>query len=81
MRDSTKREGCYIILLQSIGKMLRSLSTDIIFGEVQYGKCLCERMNERLDKKVGILHCFVVEHCQDVALLVHRSDWRRGSVW
>jgi hypothetical protein len=33
-----------------------------------------EKMNEGLDEKVGMLHCFVVEQWQDVVLLVDRSD-------
>ncbi len=62
--------------------MLRSFSTDLIEVKVQCGECLCERKkNERLDEKVGMLHCFVVKHWQDVVLLVDRSDCGQGSVW
>jgi hypothetical protein len=51
--------------------------TDPIEVKVEYGECLCEtKKNERLDEKVGMLHCFVVEQWQAVVLLVDRSDCR-----
>jgi hypothetical protein len=37
--------------------------------------------NERFVEKVEILHCFVVEQLQDVALLHHQSDSGQGAVW
>jgi hypothetical protein len=36
------------------------------------------KKNERLDEKVGMLHCFVVEQWQDVVLLVDQSDCGQG---
>ncbi len=33
-----------------------------------------KQKDERLDEKVGMLHCFVGEHWQDVVLPVDRSD-------
>jgi hypothetical protein len=70
MRDWMKSWGCYIVLLQSSGKMLCSLWTDLIAVKVQCGKCLYEtKKNERLDEKVGMLHCSVAEQWQDVVHL------------
>jgi hypothetical protein len=37
--------------------------------------------NERLDEKVGMLHCSVGEQWQDVVLLHLRSHCSRGRVW
>jgi hypothetical protein len=36
--------------------------------------------NGGFDEKIGMLHCFVVEHCQGAVLLVDRSYWNQGSV-
>jgi hypothetical protein len=56
--------------------------TDRIPVKVERGECLREtKKNERLDKRVRMLHCFVEEQWQDVLLLVNRSDCRWGSVW
>jgi hypothetical protein len=41
---------------------------------------MSHKKNERLDKMVGMLRCFVVEHWQDAVLLQDRSDCRTGSV-
>ncbi len=61
-------------MLDSIGKMLCSLMTDPIAVKVQCGECLCAiKSNERFDERVGMLHCFAVEHWQDVVLLDDRS--------
>jgi hypothetical protein len=60
--------------------MLCSFITDLIDGKVQCGECLCKKKTERLDEKVGMLHCFVAEQLQDVVLLQHRSDSTEGSV-
>jgi hypothetical protein len=82
MRDSMKRYGCYIVLLESCGKILCSFITDPIVAEVECGECLCEtKKNERSDEKVGTLHCFVGELWQDVVLLHHRSDCSEVRVW
>jgi hypothetical protein len=40
-----------------------------------------EKKNKRLDEEVGMLHCFVEEHRQDVGLLDERSYCSQGSVW
>jgi hypothetical protein len=61
--------------------MLCSFITDLIFVQVECGECLCETKRMRLDEKVGMLHCFVVQQWQDVLLLVDRSDCRQDSVW
>jgi hypothetical protein len=61
--------------------MLCSLWTDLIVFKGQCGESLCKTKAMRFDEKVRILHYFVVEHRQDVVLLYHRSDCRRGSVW
>jgi hypothetical protein len=42
---------------------------------------MSNKENERFAEKVAMLPCFVVEQWQDVLLLQHRSDWRRGPVW
>ncbi len=54
--------------------MLRSLWPDLIGPKVECGECLRETKRMRSDEKVEILHCFVGEHWQDVALLDDRSD-------
>jgi hypothetical protein len=36
------------------------------------------KKNERLDEKVWMLHCFVVEQWQVVGLFHHRFDRREG---
>ncbi len=69
-----------MVLLESIGKMLCSFITDLIVIKVQCGECLCEGKKMRFDEKVGMLHCFVGEHCQDVLLLEDRSDRLEGTV-
>jgi len=38
--------GCYVVLLQSICKMLYSLVTNSILGEVKSGECLYDAVNE-----------------------------------
>ncbi len=48
MRDRMKSEGCYIVLLESTGKMLYSLSTDLNAGKVEFGQCLCEAVRKLL---------------------------------
>ncbi len=75
-------QGCYIVLLQSIGKILGSLISDMIPVKVECRECLCgNKKNERFDEKIEILHYFVGEQWQDIALLVDRSDWSRDTVW
>ncbi len=62
--------------------MLRTFITDLIVVEVESGECLCRnKKNKRFDEEVGMLHCFVEEHCQNVVLLHQRSDCQRGPVW
>ncbi len=62
--------------------MLCSFVTDLIGRKVQCGECLGgNKKNKRFDKEVGVLHCFVEEHWQDVAHLHHRSDCCRGREW
>ncbi len=62
--------------------MLYSFITNLIVVEVECGECLCEtKKNERLDEKVGMLHCFFVDQWQDVVLLVDRSNCSQDSVW
>ncbi len=59
--------------------MLCSFITDLVAAKVECSECLCEtKNNERLDEKVGLLHCFVVEQWQDVVLLVDLSDCCEG---
>ncbi len=38
MRDWMKRQGCYIVLLESSGKILCSFITDLIVDKVQCGE-------------------------------------------
>ncbi len=47
MRDSMKRYGCYVVLLESIAKMLCSFITDPIAPKVKCGECLCETKRMR----------------------------------
>jgi hypothetical protein len=74
--DSRERYGCYIVLLQSIAKMLCCLWADAIVFKVQCGEDLCETKTVRFYEKIGMLHCFVVEHWQGFVL---RYDWSHRS--
>ncbi len=58
MSDWMKRQGCYIVLLETSGKMLCSFITNPIGGEVQCGECLREtkRMRDGM-KRQG---CYIV---------------------
>ncbi len=47
MRDSMKRSGCYIVLLECSEKMLCPLWTDLIPPNVKCGECLCETKRMR----------------------------------
>ncbi len=42
-----KKEGRYIVLLESSGKMLCSFITDLIAVKVECGECLCETKTMR----------------------------------
>ncbi len=58
MRESLKTQGCYIVLLQSSGKVLCSFITDLITEEVQCGECLCE--TKRMRDSMKTQRCYIV---------------------
>ncbi len=58
VRDWMKRLGCYIVLLESSGKMLCSFSTDLIIVKVECGECLCE--TKRVRDWMKRLGCYIV---------------------
>ncbi len=58
MKDETKRQGYYIVLFQSIGKMLCSFVIDQIADKVEFGECLCETKTIRDSMKRQ--ECYIV---------------------
>jgi hypothetical protein len=63
--------GYYFVALQSIAKILCSLITDFIVIELKCSEYLCEILSERLNQRMRILLCCVVEHSQVVVLFEH----------
>jgi hypothetical protein len=54
----------------------------MVVVKVECGECLCEtKRNERLDEKIGMLHCFVGGQWQDYVPHDHRFDCLEGGVW
>ncbi len=58
--------------------MLCSFITDLIVAKFECGECLCKTKRMGDSMKLGMLHCFVGEHWQDVVLLVGRSGCGQG---
>ncbi len=56
-----KRQGCYIVLLDSSGKMLCSFITDAIVAEGKCGECLCETKSMRDCTKRQVCYIALLE--------------------